>query len=299
MYNQDNNRYLIACDLDGTLLNSKSQLSEETIQRIKAIIDKGHVFCIVTGRPLRGSIDIYKQLGLKTLMANYNGSYISNPSDKSFDPINMTFNKEIVKAILKDEYIAKNISNAVVESDNVARILHDDLDPQVWKSFIDIFHVPVKDLNNKNSGVIIQKENDEIVLPKDVNALLLNVSNKQLFDSMVFHIKKIAPTLAVRSWSARSDEKVEVIEINSAFADKSMALRYLSSFYGIPLDRCVAFGDGENDLTMLNQATYGFAMKNGTRTAKLMARHITKHTNDDNGVAWELEYILEQLYCKR
>lgn len=285
------NRYLIACDLDGTLLNSSGKLNPETIQGVKRIIDQGHIFCIVTGRPIRGAIDIYNQLKLDTVMANYNGAYISNPSDASFQPINMTFSKDIAKAILKDSFISKNITNAVIEANNSARLLNNNLDPAIWSTFMDIFHVQIPE----NDDCVNSMCNDLKTLAYDVNALLLNVNSKSLFDPMVYHIKKIAPTLAVRSWSVKVSDTVEVIEINSAFADKSTAMRYLSSYYGIPLDRCMSFGDGENDLTMLYNAGYGFAMKNGTRTAKLMARHITKHTNDENGVVWELEYMLKEL----
>lgn len=48
--------FLIACDLDGTLLNSAGELTPETIERIKEIINQGHIFCIVTGRPIRGTV---------------------------------------------------------------------------------------------------------------------------------------------------------------------------------------------------------------------------------------------------
>ncbi|MCV3753814.1 HAD family hydrolase [Ureaplasma zalophigenitalium] len=283
----NDNRYLIACDLDGTLLQNDQTLSERTIKEVKKIIDAGHIFCIITGRPYRGAIHIYNQLGLKTLMANYNGSYISNPSDPDFDPINMKFNAQIVSTILNDPFINKNITNAVIESDDHALIFNDTEDEQFLESFKHFFHIPFE----TQDKVLFSLDN----CSRDVNSLLLYVKDKNIFDSIVYHVKKIAPTLAVRSWSLPQWENFEVIEINSAFADKAMAMRYLSSYYGIPLDRCIAFGDGENDLTMLNQAGYGFAMKNGTRAAKLLARHITKHTNTEDGVVWEINYFLSQL----
>ena len=42
---------------------------------------------------------------------------------------------------------------------------------------------------------------------------------------------------------------------------------------------------------MLSSATYGYAMMNGSVTAKLAASYITKHTNHDDGVAKTLNYI--------
>ncbi|MCV3743764.1 HAD family hydrolase [Ureaplasma sp. ES3154-GEN] len=280
-------RYLIACDLDGTLLQDDQTLSKRTINDVKKVIADGHIFCIITGRPYRGAIKIYNELGLKTLMANYNGSYISNPADQEFAPINMKFNAQIVSSILNDPFINKNIVNAVIESDDHACIFHESEDEQFLESFKHFFHIPFE----KEGKLVFSPE----TCKRDVNSLLLYVKNKGVFDSIVYHVKKIAPTLAVRSWSLPNSDNFEVIEINSAFADKAMAMRYLSSYYGIPLDRCIAFGDGENDLTMLNQAGYGFAMKNGARSAKLLARHITKHTNKEDGVVWELNYILNQL----
>ena len=43
---------------------------------------------------------------------------------------------------------------------------------------------------------------------------------------------------------------------------------------------------------MLAEVKYGFAMKNGKDTAKMSARHITKYANDEDGVAWDLKYFM-------
>ncbi|MCA9761009.1 MAG: HAD hydrolase family protein, partial [Streptococcus sp.] len=42
---------MIAIDLDGTLLNQESQLSEYTISTIKKVRKQGHLVLIATGRP--------------------------------------------------------------------------------------------------------------------------------------------------------------------------------------------------------------------------------------------------------
>jgi hydroxymethylpyrimidine pyrophosphatase-like HAD family hydrolase len=72
-----------------------------------------------------------------------------------------------------------------------------------------------------------------------------------------------------------------------------MALKYLSSYYGIPLENCLAFGDGDNDAEMLRTAFFGFAMKNGSTTAKLSARYMTQNTNNQDGVALELKKFFD------
>ncbi|MCQ2747982.1 MAG: HAD hydrolase family protein [Mycoplasmoidaceae bacterium] len=72
-----------------------------------------------------------------------------------------------------------------------------------------------------------------------------------------------------------------------------MALRYLSVYYDIPLERCFVFGDNHNDVEMLETAGQSYAMKNGSATAKKAAKHITTHNNHEQGVARELNKIFK------
>lgn len=44
-------KMLIVSDLDGTLLNQNGTLDQYTIDVVKKITDKGHIFCLATGRP--------------------------------------------------------------------------------------------------------------------------------------------------------------------------------------------------------------------------------------------------------
>ncbi len=70
---------MIAVDLDGTLLNGESKLSDFTKDTIKQISKKGHQVVIATGRPYRMAKDFYDQLELETPMINFNGSLTHLP----------------------------------------------------------------------------------------------------------------------------------------------------------------------------------------------------------------------------
>ena len=52
---------IIAVDLDGTLLNNESKLSDFTKKTIKKITEKGHHVVITTGRPYRMAKDFYRE----------------------------------------------------------------------------------------------------------------------------------------------------------------------------------------------------------------------------------------------
>ena len=82
-----------------------------------------------------------------------------------------------------------------------------------------------------------------------------------------------------------------IIELNTLFSTKGTSLSYLSSFYGKPLNKIYAFGDGENDLEMLKVSDIAFAMKNALPSAKLVSYKITEKSNDNDGVA--LQFMKE------
>lgn len=94
---------LIALDLDGTTLNSESQLSSKTKEVLQKAQDAGHIVALVTGRPNRNSVNYYDELGLKTPMINFNGSLGHIPHhhwDKEYE---LTFNRKIAFDILHEK----------------------------------------------------------------------------------------------------------------------------------------------------------------------------------------------------
>ena len=84
---------MIALDLDGTLLNYESKLSDFTIDTIKKISALGHKVIITTGRPYRMAHTYYKQLELDTPMINFNGSLTHLPEKKWADEQCLTLDK--------------------------------------------------------------------------------------------------------------------------------------------------------------------------------------------------------------
>ncbi len=274
------NRYLILSDLDGTLLNRDSKLSPLTIKVVKKLTSMGHIFCIVTGRPLRTSYNIYKQLGLNTIIANFNGAMLQNPTRESFKEVNLTFNFEIVKKILTSKHILPYISNYVVENHEGTFFKTIPDDEKTRQKLYDAFHLHGGDLHK-----IIQK-NFKNIADTDVHSVLLKINDAKALNRLLYEVRQFSKTLITRIWDDWGYGYI--LEINSIFATKGNALKFLSSYYSIDLSRTVTFGDGDNDQDMLTKAFYGYAMSNGTTTAKLSASFITEFDNNNDGVAKEL-----------
>ena len=279
----DEKKYLIACDLDGTLLNSDSKLSKTTVEYIKNITSLGHKICLLTGRPSQGSIDIYHELGLNTIMCNQNGSYISNPSDKNFTPIVITFSKEILLRLFANNNLMKYVKNSLIEGVNKGWLLNNQDNIISKKQMMEMFHLKDRDIS------II--DNDLSKIDTDICSILIQIDNMDNINSIIYEIKNIAPTLIVRTWSV-PDYSV-IIEINGTFASKENALEFLCSYYGIPLEQCICFGDGDNDVGMLSKAVWGFSLKNASPAARLASRYMTKYDNNNDGVVRELYKFLK------
>jgi hydroxymethylpyrimidine pyrophosphatase-like HAD family hydrolase len=74
------------------------------------------------------------------------------------------------------------------------------------------------------------------------------------------------------------------LEFNNPSAHKGSSLARFAEYLGFGLENCMSFGDGRNDLTMIEAAGIGVAMENAVEEVKAAADHITR-SNDENGVA--------------
>lgn len=83
------------------------------------------------------------------------------------------------------------------------------------------------------------------------------------------------------------------VEITDACAHKGAALEWLCGFLGVSTADVVAFGDNENDTTMLRAAGDGVAMENAVHACKLAADHLCASCTE-SGVS---RYLMGRLSC--
>ncbi|MDD7044057.1 MAG: HAD hydrolase family protein, partial [Peptoniphilaceae bacterium] len=76
---------LIGLDVDGTLINTKKEITKRTKDSLIKAMNQGHKVAIVSGRPTAGVIDLAKDLEFETyggLLSNFNGGMISDYKTK-------------------------------------------------------------------------------------------------------------------------------------------------------------------------------------------------------------------------
>lgn len=118
--------YLIALDLDGTLLKDDKTISESSSDVIRKLREDGHYVCISTGRPFRASSVYYDQLQLDTPIVNFNGAFVHHPKDQSWGRFHTSLDLEVVKQIIEvsETYNVHNILAEIV--DDVYFHYHDE-----------------------------------------------------------------------------------------------------------------------------------------------------------------------------
>lgn len=264
---------VIAIDLDGTLLNSDSQLSDFTKETIKKISHKGHKIIITTGRPYRMALSFYKELELHTPMINFNGSLTHIPEKKWEFEQSVTLDKHFLldmvkrKEEIEADFIAGEYRNKFYITNPNEKIA----DPKLFG--LDNFkpenqfqsHLVTEDPN----AILLQTHaNDKYALAEEMNAFYQH-------------------QLSINTWGG----PLNILECAPKGVNKAFALQYLLNILNTDREHLIAFGDEQNDTEMLEFAGTGYAMKNANKTLLTYADQQLDLTNDQDGVAHQLHKL--------
>ncbi|WP_368658593.1 Cof-type HAD-IIB family hydrolase [Metabacillus halosaccharovorans] len=267
----DTKPYLIALDLDGTLLKDDKTISAYNKEIIKKAKEAGHIVCIATGRPFRSSSIYYEELDLSTPIVNFNGAYVHHPKDNKWGTYHTTLDLEVVKEII-----------TVSEKHNLHNVLAEIID-DVYFHYHDEKLLDVFSMGNPNTTIGDLRQN----LGEDVTSVLIHAAEEDVEKIRTYLSDVHAEVVDHRRWAA----PWHVIEIIRAGMNKAIGLQKIASHYNIPQDRIIAFGDEDNDLEMLQYAGHGVAMGNATDEVKNVANKKTK-TNEEDGIAYYLKEVL-------
>lgn len=259
-------KYLIALDLDGTMLTDDKRVTPESKQIINHLVEDGHVVVIATGRANRLSTFYYQELGLNTPMINSNGAFIHHPLDKKWEihhlPLQLPTALEVIDLSLS--FNAQNVLAAVQDDVYLEKFDQDIADFYSHSGSNESFFIGELKRNLKQSptGMLIYPEIEQ-----------LDQLTDQLNDLETDFVDH-------RNWGA----PFHAIEVMNHTMNKREGLKKVADTFNIPKDRIIAFGDGPNDLEMIEYAGIGVAMENAIDELKSVAKFSTV-TNEANGVA--------------
>ncbi|MBW0594969.1 Cof-type HAD-IIB family hydrolase [Mycoplasmopsis anatis] len=279
--NVKKDRFLFAIDLDGTTLQSSEtcEIHDQTIAAIKRAKDEGHVVCILTGRPWRSTKFIYDELGLDTVVGNYNGAHIHHPYDDSFIPYVKYLNLNEALYILGDEKVKSEVTNIAFEGPDWVQLQNRDVDLEKVFGFTST--------SKFREGLDLYK------IPLMPTGIIFDVKKTTNPEELRTYLKTRYGDLAEFSYWSKGDGLTPVFDMTNITANKGKTLSMLIRYYDVDVDHTVAIGDGFNDVPMFKVANVSVAMGNAENSVKKYATIRINKTNKEGGVGWYINKFLD------
>lgn len=255
---------LVVSDLDGTLLNSKHEVSNNFFKLFDKL--KSHIhFVAASGRQYHSMNTKFETIiNDITIVAENGGITMQGDKELLFIDLDLEKTQQLIPLIrqLKGSY-------AVLCGKDSAYIETEDQD------FISLF--------------------DEYYSKYEIVKDLKEVTHDAILKIAVYHFESSEKYLFPAVKHLENDMKIKVsgqnwLDISHINANKGFALEQLQQSLGITKGETMVFGDYNNDLEMLALADFSFAMENAHSNVKEIANYATK-SNDEQGV----EIVLEQL----
>lgn len=265
---------IIALDLDGTLLNADSQISPFTMYTIQRVKEAGHIVLIATGRPYRMADSYYQAMGLDTPMINFNGSLVHIPHQKWQWEQSTLIDKQYLIEFLKQEN----------------RFQADFIAGEYKKKFF-VTHEHLHKIDPKLFGVeeilpetLIQPQ----LITENPHSILMQTRASDKYALAAEMADFFNHEIEINTWGG----PLNILETCAKGVTKASALTYLLDQLQAEPKDLIAFGDEHNDIEMLQLAGIGYAMKNASERLLPHADRVTEFSNDEDGVARELEKLL-------
>jgi len=267
-------RKVLALDIDGTLTNSKKEITPRTAAAIKKIAEAGHVVAIASGRPTPGIRDACETLELK----RYGGYGISFNGARTLD---------LKSGVAVDEKT---------------------LPPWVLRPLADYAKEHGAGLMTYEGDTAVTEgdTDDYMRLEARINKIGLK-KVKNLSEYVTFPVNKCLMTAPEERAAKMERELSEIyegklsiyrsepffVEVMPYGVNKATALEALIKSLNIGRENLICCGDGYNDLSMIEYAGVGVAMGNALQIVKDAADFVTG-TNDNDGLISVIQkYIME------
>lgn len=256
---------VLVLDLDGTLTNSKKEISAPTKQALLEIQEAGKTVVLASGRPINGVAPLAKELKMDCFggyMLSFNGARITKCSTGEII-YNRTLSPEIIKPVY--DYVKTFPGLDIISY----------TDTQILSGIKPNKYVEIE--SRINSMEVVPVEDFPAVLNFPVNKLLIT-GEPEILETLIAPLQKQYHGLLNISRS-----EPFFLEIMPRNIDKAQSLQKLLNSIGLTADAMICCGDGYNDLSMIEYAGLGVAMENAQPIIKESADFITR-SNDEDGI---------------
>jgi len=270
------NYKLIAIDIDGTLLNTQSTITERNYSTLKKAIAQSIIVALCTGRSYFMAQKVVGGFDFELPLVLHNGAQIVNSSDGQMIehwPLSQ-------EAARQGVMLMKEFSLEPIVYD-----FHEGKHTLVYESIDPTNEAYVRYMSTKES---ILHKTDDLISYIDHNPMQLVAIHQEAIIRNAIPILKNCIDANVFTSGRLFNLEYWFLEVLQSGASKAAAVEHLAKLHNIDKKEIMAIGDNFNDLEMMEYANLSIAMKNAPDEVKAIADFVTESNNDD-GVAKAIE----------
>ncbi len=265
MQTTQNTYKIIFLDIDGTLTDSHKRIMPETLKALMNVQKNGVRLAIASGRPSKGVLPYAEELQLDKYagyILPFNGGQIINYQTKE-----TVYENTLTMDIIKMAYnISKEYNTELITYQGDCILSETDDNP----------YLKIESEINKMDVIKVPSLLDAI---KEMPVKCLMLGDGDYLGKIESEIKE---KMGHDANVFRSEPFFMEIVPNGI--DKAAAMEVLIDKIGIKQSETMAFGDGYNDISMVEYAGLGVAMSNGCNMIKQVADRIADDNNSE-GIA--------------
>ncbi|KAJ3670941.1 hypothetical protein LUZ60_008367 [Juncus effusus] len=264
-------RYIF-CDMDGTLLNSKSQISEITADALKQVISRGVKIIIATGKTRPAVIKAFKDFDLVgkngVVSASSPGVFLQGLLVYGMQGREI-FRRNLDLGVCKEAFIYSKKYNIPLIAFCQDRCLTLFEHPSV-DSLHTVYHEPKAE---------IIPSIDELLSTAEIQKMIFLDTEEGVSTTLRPYWEE-----AIKSRAGVVQAVPDMLEIVPPKTSKGKGVISLLHHLNVSPKEIMAIGDGENDMEMLQLAGLGIALANGSDKTKSVA-DVIGSASDDDGAA--------------
>ena len=286
---------LVALDLDGTLLDSQSQISPRTRQAIADAVAHGVVVLPATGRPLSNLPPVVAQLPGIRYAITTNGAAVW---DMGTDPLGAVYSRycnaaehttseptALIRCPMPVE-LAREVFALYMEYPGALSIFSDG---RTYRDLMSMERFGKRFARRTGSTEARQPNDGRFTVVRDLTEWMSRHAHEEEKFCMFFDSAEIAQAALPRFRALPGVEAVQGspdnVEVTAQGVDKGTALLALADMLDIPREATAAIGDSENDRAMLARAGVAAVMANALPEIRALGDIVSTRDNDHDGVA--------------
>ncbi len=268
------NYQMIAFDLDGTLLNSKKELSPAVLRMIGRVFDAGREVILSTGRCIPELREVMRQLPQVRYTVCVSGAMVYDWKEKRLlagSPIPVETVERILALCRPQAPMVHFLSmDSMVQRDQEADMARYGMG--VYQSMFDAVTTKVEDIYSyyRENPIPLAKLNLYHATPEG------RARTRERLAGLPVEL---------------ADAEAGSLECSAEGVTKGTGLQRFCRLRGIPLEQVIAVGDADNDLAVLRCAGYAIAMGNASDRVKAVCDRTVSDCDHDGcaeAIVWWL-----------